>query len=233
VSWLSIKLGQVRLVTSSSTIDSGRLFHHAAAFIDSYSGLPFVDVHAIDHSDFDSSFHSRGFRSSDKKDDYWKTEHSFYDFPRHLVFIENITQRTRKSPPDGPPVIDTITVNDTLMEDGLSVLYFTRAYIHTKKSISMPTLVYRKLGTTHLTFPDEISAVEVEAFPGKKLRALRCDGKAEFEGLFGLTGDFTGWFSDDNPAVPLRAEMKVLVGSVKLELILYSRAGWHPPEFFP
>lgn len=58
VSWLGIKLGQVRLITGFPTIDSGRVTYHAAAFIDSYSGLPFVDLHAFDYSNFDSSFHS-------------------------------------------------------------------------------------------------------------------------------------------------------------------------------
>ena len=92
VSWLNIKLGQVRLITLPVTTDSGQPVYHTVAYIDSYSGLPFVDLHAIDHTNFDTLFYSRGFRSSDKKDDGWKTEQSAYDFPHHRVFIENIIQ---------------------------------------------------------------------------------------------------------------------------------------------
>ena len=230
VSWMKIRLGQVRLVAGVPTTEGGTTAYHAAAYIDSYQGLPFVDIHAVDHSTFDSGYYSRGFYSSDKKDNYWKTEHSLYDFSRRLIFIENITQRTRKSPPDGPPVIDTIRITDTLMEDGLSILYFARAYLHTAGPRAVPTLVYRKLGATRFAFPGAIEPVEIDLFPGKKIRSLRFTGKAEFEGIFGLTGDFEGWFSDDNAAVPLSAEIKVLIGSVRLELVRCSRPGWEPPE---
>jgi hypothetical protein len=41
----------------------------------------------------------------------------------------------------------------------------------------------------------------------------------------GLSGEFTGWVSDDEAAIPLQAEMKVLLGSIHLELERWTRAG--------
>ncbi|HTY39162.1 MAG TPA: hypothetical protein VMH23_18735, partial [Bacteroidota bacterium] len=59
VTWLKIPLGQVRLRADSSGVSANQILYHASAFIDSYSGLPFVDLHAIDHTQMDAVFYSR------------------------------------------------------------------------------------------------------------------------------------------------------------------------------
>jgi hypothetical protein len=56
------------------------------------------------------------------------------------------------------------------------------------------------------------------------------EGEAGFVGIFGLTGGFEGWFSNDAAQVPILARMKVILGSVKIELIKWKRAGWTPPR---
>jgi hypothetical protein len=43
-------------------------------------------------------------------------------------------------------------------------------------------------------------------------------------------GDFKGWFSDDTAVIPITAEMKVILGSVKIELNQWNRKGWNSPE---
>jgi hypothetical protein len=56
------------------------------------------------------------------------------------------------------------------------------------------------------------------------------DGRADFVGIFGLTGGFEGWFSNDEARVPIMAKMKVLIGSVTIELMRWNRPGWTPPR---
>jgi hypothetical protein len=56
------------------------------------------------------------------------------------------------------------------------------------------------------------------------------EGNAEFVGIFGLTGGFDGWFSNDEARVPIVAHMKVILGSVTLELMSWKRPGWTPPR---
>jgi hypothetical protein len=46
-----------------------------------------------------------------------------------------------------------------------------------------------------------------------------------------LTGYFQGWFSNDETFIPIVAEMKVIIGNVKLELVKWNRKGWNPPEY--
>ena len=47
--------------------------------------------------------------------------------------------------------------------------------------------------------------------------------------IFGLTGVFEGWFSDDAASVPISAKMHVLIGSVRIELLRWKRSNWTPP----
>jgi hypothetical protein len=58
----------------------------------------------------------------------------------------------------------------------------------------------------------------------------RLDGKTDFVSVYGLTGDFEGWFSNDEARVPILAKMKVILGSVTIELMAWNRTGWKPPK---
>jgi hypothetical protein len=229
VSWLKIKLGQVRLKTSPSTYLNGKIVHHAVAYIDSYEGLPLVDLHAIDHSDMDSLYYSLGYHATENKGDLWHFESTDYSLEHKMIVIETVLQKERKLSPASPVHRDTIDLNDTLVEDGLSILYFARNNAHRHATMVVPTLVYGKLGKTRFLFSNEKRLEEIEAVKDKKIRVVQFNGKAEFEGIFGLTGDFEGWISDDDARVPIKAELKVLLGSVKIELIEWKRDGWSPP----
>ena len=63
------------------------------------------------------------------------------------------------------------------------------------------------------------------------IACVRLDGETEFRGIFGLTGYFEGWFSDDESAVPIVAKMQVIIGSIKLELKQWKKKGWMPPKY--
>ncbi len=229
VRWFKVKLGRIRLRTFATTHDDGEAIYHASASVDSYEGLPFVDVHARDRTDMDSLFYSRGFRAFEKKDRIWHAEISRYNLPAKTVVIERSLHSTISSPPDGPATYDTVHIPDNRIQDGLSILYFARANVHSAHQLRVPTVVYGKLGTTHFAFDSQPTTTGIDALEDKKLRVKYFEGKAEFEGLYGLTGDFKGWFSDDEAAVPIKAEMKVLLGSVTIELTDWSRKGWQPP----
>jgi len=60
---------------------------------------------------------------------------------------------------------------------------------------------------------------------------LNFDGNAEFTGIFGLNGPFEGWFSNDPAQIPIKAKMKVILGSINIELKKWQRTGWNPPQY--
>ena len=59
---------------------------------------------------------------------------------------------------------------------------------------------------------------------------MKLDGRADFVGVFGLTGGFEGLFSNDVAGIPITARMKVILGSVKVELKSWKRDNWIPPK---
>ncbi len=232
VSWMNASIGQVRLKTYESyDCGNGKRNYRASALVDSYRGVPFVNIHDIDTTCMDNNFYSVGFHAAEKKDDHWRIEHSRYDFAHRRLIIESYDtgQSTASLTSDDAAAYDTLNLADTLIEDGLSILYFARANVMRQETISVPTIVYGKQGQTVFQFSNTKSDEEIDALEGKKIRTVAFEGKAQFKGIFGLTGDFKGWFSDDSAAVPIKAEMKVLVGSVKIELMKWSRKGWSPP----
>jgi Protein of unknown function (DUF3108) len=228
VSWWVFKLGQARLKTLDSKMVEGRLQHSAAAFIDSYEGLPFVDLHAIDYTDMDSALFSRGYRALEKKSGEWQLEQGKYDANQKSLIIERAMQKDLKSPPYTPSTFDTLRLDKAAFQDGLSILYYARGSARAVGDKAVLTVVYGKEGTTHFHFAQKRTTEDIEGVQGS-VRAVELDGKAEFEGIYGLTGDFKGWFSDDAAAVPLKAEMKVILGSISIELKKWRRTGWEPP----
>jgi hypothetical protein len=93
----------------------------------------------------------------------------------------------------------------------------------------VPAIVNEQVVNTYIDFIGERSSVEIDAveYP---VDVLRFEGTAQFTGIFGLTGDFEGWFSNDDARVPILAKMKVILGSVTIELMQWERSGWMPPK---
>jgi hypothetical protein len=89
--------------------------------------------------------------------------------------------------------------------------------------------MYRSKATTSIRFGVERDEVDIDAVK-HDIRVMKLEGETGFTGIFGLTGGFEGWFSDDEASVPIVAKMHVLIGSVRIELIKWKRAGWKPPR---
>ena len=82
---------------------------------------------------------------------------------------------------------------------------------------------------TYIDFTGERTSVEVDAIE-YPVDVIGFEGEANFVGIFGLTGGFEGWFSNDEARVPILAKMKVIIGSVTIELMKWKREGWTPPK---
>jgi hypothetical protein len=200
-----------------------------AAFIDSYGGLPFVDFHSVSTAVMDSLFFSLRSRSLEKKDGDWCSKtYTFDPKPRYLI-TEETWQKDLELPPHTQPKYDTLKLDFDKFQDGTSLFYYARANIHKEKSVRVPTVVLGKPGYTLFYFSPSKSTEKSDAIPNP-VATILLEGKAEFEGVYGLTGDFKGWFTDDDAAIPIRAKLKVILGSVNVELKEWRRPGWAPPR---
>jgi hypothetical protein len=221
VSWTFIKVGTVRLRTFPN--------YTARAYIDSYAGLPFVDLHSIHETVMDSSFFSRGSRSIEKRKDSWWGLNYVYDLGNKRLIVEETYQTDIQSPPYQRQVQDTLLLTGTAFLDGLSIGYYPRAMLHSAKTVDVPTVLYGKLGITTFHFAENRTTEPIDALD-EPIRVIEVNGRTTVEGIFGMTGDFNGWFSDDSAAVPIKGKLKVLIGNVTVELIQWKRSGWSPPH---
>lgn len=229
VSWTFFKLGKIRVLALPPPADNPAVVYSSIAYSDSYT-LPFVNFHAISTSEMDSTLFSEGASLYEKKDDRWYRQLYFFTPSTRTYVTEHAFVKDPQSQqPLQPMTYDTLQLTYDRFQDGTSILYFARAYVHTQRAIAVPILVRGKAGKTNFYLPAERTKEKIDAvdYP---IRVVELEGKAEFEGIFGLTGDFTGWFSDDEAAVPIKAKMKVILGSITLELIEWKRPGWTPPR---
>lgn len=228
VSWAFIKLGRIRVLTLVTPNDHDGPAYRAVAYSDSYD-LPFVDFHAYSTSDMDSMLFSHHSSLFEKNGDRWFRQVYYFSPPARRFIIENAYVSEIQHLPATSARYDTMYLPYERFQDGTSILYFARAHVHDKVSLAVPTLVRGKAGRTEFYLPAERTTVSIDAVP-YPIRVVELEGKADFEGIYGLTGDFTGWFSDDAAAVPIKAKMKVILGNISLELIEWKRPGWSPPR---
>lgn len=217
-----IDLGQVRIKLTNAVRNASYAGVQGKAYIDSYSKVPFVDLHAVFESVIDTGVFSRYFVGRIKDKDHWHAARYNFDYDRKRVLIEVA---------DFDTVLvsrDTLKV-DTRFHDGLSLFFYARDQLYAGREIVVPTVIKEEKVTTYVNFKRERTSVEVDAvdYP---IDVIAFDGRADFVGIFGLTGGFEGWFSNDDARVPIMAKMKVLIGSVTIELMKWTRPGWNPPR---
>ncbi|TAK61615.1 MAG: DUF3108 domain-containing protein [Bacteroidetes bacterium] len=223
VRYAFIDIGQVRIKIAEKVIENGKAIYKAIAYIDSYRGVPFVDLHTIYETKIASPICSEWFRARTKDDSKWW----------HITYTLDYLKRemeVQKGEFGASSVekVEKLTL-DTIYQDGLSLFYYARANVKQRKNSSVPTIIQEQKVSTHLNFLNERTTEEIDAvdYP---IDVIHFDGRADFVGIFGLTGDFEGWFSNDEARVPILAKMKVLIGNVTIELMKWNRTGWTPPR---
>lgn len=221
VSWTMFKLGTIRLVVRPNRA--------AEAHIHSYDGVPFVDLHSIHYTAMDSMFNAQATSSIEKRQEEWWGLRYTYDFPNRRVRVDETLQKDLQSPAQVIKTRDSLRLQSPQVVDGLSIAYFPRMFVHTVQTVNVPTILYGKLGTTTFHFTNRKVREHLDAVE-EPVRAIEIEGTTDVEGVFGMTGDFKGWFSDDSAAVPIKGKLKVLIGNVNVELIQWKRREWNPPH---
>ena len=118
---------------------------------------------------------------------------------------------------------------DNRVLDGLALFFFARQFTDIKRTVKVPTLMNNSISNTNLNFHGKKESAKINAvdYP---IRCLYFDGRADWEGIYGLKGYFQGWFSDDDARVPIRALMNVYVGNIDIQLVKWKRGDWQPPR---
>jgi hypothetical protein len=217
IGWLKFNTERV-----SGKVDTYRCF----AVMRSNEGLPFIDVSYDFESEMtvrNNSIYPNKFVSKEYRDE--KVSIISYDFhyDSNYVYIKktgfnNNTEYERKQ------------VLNANYQDGLSILYYARYHSFTSAKKNVPALVNQdSMGLTinFNTEKEEIDIGEVDY----DMASVYLSGYTNYQMVFGLTGEFEGWFSYDNARVPLKSKLEVKIGRVTVELKYWKRQGWTPPKY--
>jgi hypothetical protein len=223
-SYSLLKLGEVRIKILEAKEIDGAMKYRAAAYMDSYNNIPFVNLHQIYESTFREDNTPLEFRGIVKGDEYTTFTDYEYNYNNSVIHVKKGKVKPYQL------WTDSTASADKIYQDGLSILFYARMNFGTRRSVNVPCFVNEKKVNTKLNYYTEVSDVSIDA-ADYDIACLRIDGETDFVSVFGLTGYFQGWFSNDEALIPIVAEMKVIIGNVKLELVKWSRKGWKPPEY--
>ena len=223
VKYAFFRLGEVRFKVSEKTKINNTPVYKTVAYIDSYPDLPFVSIHQIYESYIDSTlFPLKFYAQIFNEEDTTIVNYSF---------IGNSKIKMQKGKLGSSKLyIDSTATVDKRYQDGLSILFFAMMNTGKEKSLNIPCFVNEKKENTKLNFYSEVEPISIESID----YAVNCtylDGETDFVSVYGLTGYFEGWFSNDSFSVPIKAKMQVIIGSVTLELIKWNKLIWNPPEY--
>jgi hypothetical protein len=226
VRWTFFRLGTLTLRADRDTSSADGSDVRLIMQVESNPDLPFLRIQEYNESHVDSkAICTRHFLARHQNGNDLLEIRQQYD---------QRTQTARASEADLNT--DSVIVSNTIEHapcfvDGPALLFKARALSRSTGTVRVATMTRGKIENTTLEFGGDTEDLEIGAW-GKEIRTRKYYGHADWTGgtSVGLGGGFTGWVSDDDAAVPIRAELKILLGSIVLELEEWTRPGWVPPS---
>jgi len=220
VSYLGIELGRIHLINEGRQEALGKPAFKCKALIDSREGIPFLSLHVIYESWMKhTALASLQFIAQNRE----SGEFTKYTFDYDQRRIQTTTWIDRRKTDERIFQISRKYV------DGLTILYAARQLLYSKRTAWIPTIVREDTAWTKINFIGNVSSVSIDAV-SYPVRTVYFDGLANWTGVYGVTGYFEGWFSDDEARIPIKAKMKLYLGSADIELVGWKRPGWSPPR---
>ncbi|GMR25776.1 MAG: hypothetical protein BMS9Abin39_1106 [Ignavibacteria bacterium] len=223
VKYAFIDLGELKIsVYAKDTID-GKTIYKSIAYIDSYEGLPFVNLHQIYESWFDSTLYPVYFQALIFNENDTAFTKYYFEKNKKIHVVKGKLNKT-------PVSLDTTVNLDNRYQDGLSLLFYSRFGLKGDASTSVVCYVNEDTSSASINYYARKEEVTIDAVD-YGIETFRIDGEANFIGIFGLTGYFEGWFSNDEYHVPVLANLQVILGSVELQLMDWNNEIWQPPVY--
>ncbi len=228
VSYSFFSIGTIRIQLLEKSENKGRDVYKAKAIIDSNPSLSWlVDLHIRFYSDIDTDIFSHEWIGDDSTKSGVSYRRIIFSYDSSRVYFErgkkNMTGERL------PSSVDTVQVSEKC-QDGFSLFFLARKNVRQKKQMNIPTFIENKQVNTFINFTNSRTNVDIDAVK-YSVEVVEFDGKADYVGVFGLTGGFRGWFSNDEARIPIIARMNVILGSIKVELVSWKRHEWMPPRY--
>ena len=228
VSYSFFTIGTIRTQVIGKEQQNGRTVYKTRALIDSNPGLSWlVNLHIRFYSEMDETVYSHFWTEDDSSKEAINYKVFHFDYENGQAYLEQGKRLAGNQ--QKVESLDTVMITDRC-QDGLSLFYYAREHVHENHNVPVPTLIDNKQVYTYINFMNKRTDADIDAvdYP---VDVVAFDGKADYVGIFGLTGGFRGWFSNDDAQVPILARMNVILGSIKIQLTKWNRPGWQPPKY--
>ena len=220
-------IGTIHFKVTDKEERNGKVFYHAYAIMDSNPSLDWLlELHIRFYTEMDQDAATYQWLSEDSSSKRVTYRKMRFDYDANKMYYE----WGEKLPPNQyKKTGERIIYIKNNCEDGLSLFYYARQHALEKRQTEIPTFVDTSEVKTLIHFGIEHADEEIDSvqYP---IDVMKLDGRADFVGVFGLTGGFEGVFSNDAARIPIMARMKVILGSVKVELKSWKRNNWIPPK---
>lgn len=201
-------------------------FYTTRAKLKSNNSLPFVDV--------DYDFISEIELKNGKIIPHKFTAYQYKDGKKSTLVTtfnhDSSFVKLYKTGYDGNIEADTKISTSTVFQDGLSIFYYARYNSVQTRTEYVPVIMHTDTSLMKIDFSNTKKDVEISE-ADYDIASVYLEGFSYFKAVFGLTGDFSGWFSYDEARIPLKAKLQVEIGSISLELKSWKHGSWQPPKY--
>ncbi len=225
-SYLFFKIGAVKFHVLGRTVYDSIPVYKLRAEINSYSGIPFVNLHAIYDTYADAKTLMCVYTSNSQR------EGKGWIFTGlNMRYAHDKAEWSQSK--DGVLLRKVEYPLDKSYTDGLSFFYYLREASRMangkETKLNIPIVIDTIRSSVDMTINEKREDCSTDAFK-YPIESYRMSGHINFTGFFGVTGGFTGWISDDSAEVPLKGDVNVILGSVVVKLKEAKRYGWNPPR---
>jgi hypothetical protein len=219
-----IKLGELRFKVIEKITGSEGVSYRTMVRIKSEEWIPFVDINEIYESTYNKENYSEHFRAAQYQYDRERFTEYDFDYSDSLISVKKGYLNPYKV------LVDSTCDLNHRLQDGLSLFYFARMFNTESDSVTASIFEneeVRKVEINRKRNSDDVNIDAVE-YP---VDCFYVYGHIGFSSIFGLTGDYSGWFTNDKHAVPVRAKLKVRIGNITAELKEWRKGKWKPPKY--
>lgn len=217
VTYLGIRIGTVEIL-NKMTEDNPLEIDETLITLRTFSGVPFLSV----YTEFYSRRGADGFFTKSTTFDRERSKWAYYNAERNEFSTDIIVNRGFLDRDNGDIYdveIDTLQPVSNV-HDALTFLSILRDSAHTGRPYDLDILIDRSVENISIDSPEGKEKIEVRAF-SNKTEAYHINGVIEFTAIHGLSRRYEAWISSDDNRIPLKARVRIAIGSVKMELEEY------------
>lgn len=224
VKYLGIKIAHITITTEKIELYEGKPVIKTKADVYTYDHIPYFKVRTnmtsrFSKSDMTSYEYERNYMMKNGKWEYQKIEFN-YDNPGiwNRKWVDNKLMQSSKY---------KMSKGSTI-HDAIAIFFYSRFSAAPNKHFNFNAYLDDDPFKININYKNiESKSIDAVDYP---VRTLFLTGNANWQGGYGLSGNFEGWMTDDAAKIPILGKVDFIIGKISIELVKWKRAGWNPPR---